>query len=336
MSPRKRKTGAELPQRVYLRHGAYYYVHREGQRWERLGTTLREVYAWLATYDGPRPKDEVRTVAELLAKWLGMIEPDMSPETMRTYRGCVDRLMPVWGHVRLSDVHTADLYDYYQRRSAKAAALKEIRVLGTAFTYAVRWRWADVNPVQAFRLSRSERPRPRSKARGAALWEGLQAIRKAAPGWLAVMMDLSLATGLRRTDVVKIRLSDITPEGLKVITSKTKAPLVFSLTLGLRAILEAARGLPGRRTSVYLFADRQGQPYDPQDVSLAFRRITERLKVSGVTFHSCRAWAITQAEQARGLKGAQTFAGHSQIAQTERYLRGDYVPVDPLDIGRVG
>jgi integrase len=145
-----------------------------------------------------------------------------------------------------------------------------------------------------------------------------------------------MATGLRRTDVVGIRLSDITPEALRVVTSKTKAPLEFKMKLGLRGILDAARALPGRRTSVYLFADRQGQPYDPQDVSLAFRRVTERLGVSGVTFHSCRAWAITQTEQALGLRAAQAFAGHSQVAQTERYLRGEYVPVDPLDIGQTG
>ena len=35
---RRRKTDTGLEPRVYLNHGAYYYVHPSG-KWERLGTT---------------------------------------------------------------------------------------------------------------------------------------------------------------------------------------------------------------------------------------------------------------------------------------------------------
>lgn len=38
---RRRKTDAGLEPRVYLNHGAYYYVHRDG-KWERLGTDKDE------------------------------------------------------------------------------------------------------------------------------------------------------------------------------------------------------------------------------------------------------------------------------------------------------
>jgi integrase len=39
---RRRKTDAGLEPRVYFNHGAYYYVHRDTGRWERLGTDKDE------------------------------------------------------------------------------------------------------------------------------------------------------------------------------------------------------------------------------------------------------------------------------------------------------
>ncbi|CAM3451811.1 hypothetical protein BOSP111201_05645 [Bordetella sputigena] len=40
---RKRKDSSlGLPPRVYMRHGAFYYVHPTDSRWEHIGTDYRE------------------------------------------------------------------------------------------------------------------------------------------------------------------------------------------------------------------------------------------------------------------------------------------------------
>lgn len=44
---RKRKTNKDLPQRVYLRNGTYWWVHPSG-KWHKLGRTKAEMYAALA------------------------------------------------------------------------------------------------------------------------------------------------------------------------------------------------------------------------------------------------------------------------------------------------
>src|SRR5260363_426033 len=50
---RKRKTNElGLPERVYAKHGAFYYVHRAGH-WERLGTDLAEVKRKANLYNDP-------------------------------------------------------------------------------------------------------------------------------------------------------------------------------------------------------------------------------------------------------------------------------------------
>ncbi len=49
---RKRKTATGLEPRVYQKHGAYYYVHRDG-RWERLGTDMAEANRRAQLYNDP-------------------------------------------------------------------------------------------------------------------------------------------------------------------------------------------------------------------------------------------------------------------------------------------
>jgi len=49
---RKRKSNPGLEPRVYLNHGAYYYVHRDG-RWERLGTDKDQANAKARIYNDP-------------------------------------------------------------------------------------------------------------------------------------------------------------------------------------------------------------------------------------------------------------------------------------------
>lgn len=44
---RKRKTNRDLPQRVYMKHGAYYFVTPEN-KWIRLGKTKGEMFRSLA------------------------------------------------------------------------------------------------------------------------------------------------------------------------------------------------------------------------------------------------------------------------------------------------
>ncbi len=49
---RKRKTDADLPPRVYRKHGAYYFVH-PGARWERLSADKQEAERKAAVYNDP-------------------------------------------------------------------------------------------------------------------------------------------------------------------------------------------------------------------------------------------------------------------------------------------
>ncbi len=58
---KKRKTNKHLPQRVYLKHGAYYFVDHQ-YKWHRLGVSLGEMYRALATYV---ETDTIHTVDDL-------------------------------------------------------------------------------------------------------------------------------------------------------------------------------------------------------------------------------------------------------------------------------
>ncbi|MDH3671768.1 MAG: hypothetical protein OES46_11465 [Gammaproteobacteria bacterium] len=60
------------------------------------------------------------------------------------------------------------------------------------------------------------------------------------------IIDVAYLTGLRKKDILKIRLSDITSEGLYVEHSKTGKRVVFELTAALADVITRARGLRRR------------------------------------------------------------------------------------------
>jgi hypothetical protein len=58
---RKRRRDKHLPTSVYHRHGAYYFVDKDG-KWNRLGRSLGEAYRELAHFvEAPSVKSSHRT-----------------------------------------------------------------------------------------------------------------------------------------------------------------------------------------------------------------------------------------------------------------------------------
>lgn len=313
-----------LPPRMVLRHGAYYHTPRiDGrQQMVRLSADFTEA---INLYHQREQRTIVgTTVNDALSRYEREVLPGKAAETRHLYRRYIGRLRETFGDCHLSTVRRSHVAQYLDRRSAKIAGNGEIGCLSSVFQSAIRWGWCEENPCRgAPRNPTRRRYRLPSDAE-------MAAIRMAASDQLRCMVDLVLLIGLRKGDMLKIRLADLTPQGLRVEVQKTGAVAVFEWSEGLREVIERARGLRRRVGTLCLFATRTGQRYAISGFDAMWQRTLKRAGVDGLTFHDLRRWAINQARRQGGLDYAQAIGVHKSRSVTEGYLVPGEVVVRPL------
>jgi integrase len=308
---RNRKTDKHLPRRVYLRFGTYYFVHPDG-KWESLGRELGEA---MRRWDElVHRRFAARTLDDLFERYEAEIVPTKATSTQRGNLMELARLRPVFGKAAPDAVTAQHIYAYLDKRSAKVRANREIALLSDVYQKAIRWGVATKNPCKGV-----ERNKERRRERDVQDWE-YQAVYALANPTVQVAMDLAVLTGLRQGDILRIRLADIGPDGLKTITGKTGARVIFEMTPGLAETIARAKKLPRRINSLYLLAGRTGQPY----TSDGFRAMWQRLMIKAIdrhiiterfTFHDLRAVAASRSDRPREL------LTHTSEKQTQTYLR---------------
>lgn len=144
-------------------------------------------------------------------------------------------------------------------------------------------------------------------------------------------MDMALLTGLREGDILRLKRSDVTDEGLLVKPSKRGKPLLFERTSELEAAIERAKTLPSEIASVFLIHNLQGQPYTTDGFRAIWQRyMNKALKNKNIkerfTFHDLRAKSGSDHES-----GAQL--GHQDPRTTNRIYRRKPQRVTPLRSG---
>ncbi|CAN5818326.1 hypothetical protein BH20PSE1_BH20PSE1_01610 [soil metagenome] len=321
---RQKKHNTHLPPRMLFKHGAYWHTVREDGRqcWTRLSANFTES---IRLYY----QREVRTltgttVHDAIARYEREVLPGKAAKTQRDYRAYLGRLRPIFGDSQLASVRRSDIAQYLDRRSARIAANREVACLSSVFRNAIRWGWCDDNPcLGAPRNPEHRRTRLPSDAE-------LAAIRVAAREQMRSMVDLELLTGLRKGDLLKIRLSDITDRGLRVEVHKTGAVVIFEWSVELRTVIDAARRLRRRVGSMYLYANLKGRRYTDSGWDSLWKRTLVRAGITGLTFHDLRRWVITEAKRQGGLDYAQAVGAHRSRQATERYVIESEAVVRPL------
>jgi integrase len=313
-----------LPPRMVFHHGAYWHTVRVGGRpqWVRLSADFTEAINLYYQREGRTLAGS--TVHDALSRYDREVLPGKAAKTQKDYRRYIGRLREVFGDCQLPSVRRSDVAQYLDRSSAKVEANRQIACLSSVFQSAIRWGWCDDNPCRgAPRNPERRRLRLPTEAE-------LATIRIAASEQLRCMVDVVLLTGLRKGDMLKIRLPDLTPQGLRVEVSKTGAVAVFEWSEGLREVIDRARSLRRRVGTMYLFATRTGQCYSTRGFDSIWSRALERAGVEGLTFHDLRRWAINQARRQGGLDYAQAIGVHRSRQSTEGYLVPGEIVVRPL------
>ena len=317
---RKRRTRKDLPEKVYFRHGAYYLVDRAG-RWVRLH---REYSRAMQHYGEMRENTGFHgSIASLMDRYMVSVAPKKARSTYLNNLKEMKPLRAVFGSMRPEDVRPRDIYAYLDKRPL-VAGNREKALLSHLFNCAIEWGAAEDNPCRQVRRNRQNQERPRT--RYVEDWEYRLVWKLAAP-ILRCAMDLSYITGMRQGDLLRIRLRDLTEEGIFVQEGKTGKRTIYEWTPELRVLVEQLRKLR-EIGSLYLICTRAGQRYTSDGFRSLWQRLMRKALEEGLqerfTFHDLRAKTGSDADKPVEL------LGHDDARTTNRVYRRKPRKVRPL------
>lgn len=330
---RRRKNNFNLPPRMYLKHGAYYYVSREN-KWLRLSDDKSIAFSKWAEIEGETPivdgseKPLVGSMGALIDKYMIEIAPKKAKSTYSGNLTEAKNLKIVFDKTLVLAVRPMHIAKYLDIRGIKAPirANREISLLSHIFSYAMRWGQIDRNPC----LGVAKHP---EKGRDRYITDlEFDSVKNLASELIAIVMDFAYITAMRKGDILKLRLDQITDEGIWIKQSKTGTKQLYEWTTGLTDAVSRAKALKRPIRALFLFSTRQGQPYSDAGFKAMWNRLQIKWAESGgqrFTFHDIRAKSLTDAKK-MGLD-AQALAGHASSAMTEHYIkRREFISVKPL------
>lgn len=325
-----------LPARWHQRHGAYYYrvppgleAAWDGRQWFRLGATLPEAFRVFAAR--VETAGQARTIGELLDRYALQVVPTKAPKTQASNVFALAKLRAVFGHMPLLPFPPRLVYQYVEKRQAKIAAHREIEVLSHAYTKAVEWGFVDRHPFKGQVRLTGEKPRQRYVED----WEIVECLslparrHKGSVAAVKAYLRLKLLTGLRRGDLLRLKTSDLTDEGIAVRTHKTGKSVVYLWTDELRRAVADARQARPVDISPWLFCNKRGEGYVDEQTGEAagFKSIWQRFMARVIaetqvtehfTEHDLRAKVGSDAES---LARARALLAHVDDRTTQRVYR---------------
>lgn len=296
------------------KHGAYYYqTSTTPRRWIRLHTDLARARVLWAEIENQGIEVGV-SVPIAIDRWLASAAAqDRAASTRRVYENVAKQLRQVFADFQLAEVEPHHIAQWLDNHHSKAMANMGKALLNNVFNAAVRQGAISSNPARDIR----DLP---TKARDRYITDAeYLAIRQHADPLLRVAMDISYLTGARISDVCKIKLADITEEGLFIEQKKTGKRQRFTMTSALREALDAARALPRPVRGLTLLCTRSGQSYDPKSFRNYWPDACRAASVENAHFHDIRAKAATDAKKL-GMD-YQKLLGHTNKAMSDRYIR---------------
>lgn len=323
---RKRVKDAHLPRHMQRKHGAYYFVFRG--KWTRLAVEYGPALIRYADLVGERP--QVTTVQEAIAHYLESSAHRLAAATIDGYRISSSNLIPVFGHLALTDLTPADVYRYLVERG-NVQANRDRALLSAAYSHARRigaFAKLDDDPTKGLEYRNAETPRQRYVTDD----ELASAIAASSPK-LGTILRFCYLTGMRQGDALRVTLSDLTDEGIAYAAGKTGKRLVVTWTDDLRACVKDANRLWRRFGREYLFesrpkgryAKRGPGPYTPSGLRALWRVARVDANLGDVRLHDLRRKAGSDV----GEDHARALLGHSDVKVTRRHYRAKVERVKP-------
>lgn len=313
---RRRQSNLDLPPRMHLKSETYYHVSTTLPRqWTKLGKDLNEARKKWAELESD--DNSGVTLAFLLDEWmLGKDFAKLSANTRKQYSSVAKQLKITFGGFSsVADIKPHHVAQWQDGHPSRVNANTGKSILTTVLNIAIRRGLIERNPAKEVEnLTVDRRKRYITD-------EEYIAIRSKAHPVLRAAMDISYVTGARIGDIIDMKLSHISTEGLLVRQEKTDKLQLFKRNSALDLVIEQAKAIKRPVRGLYLLCTMRGQQYDYQQLNQWWIKAREEAGVEDVHFHDIRGKSATDAKRA-GLD-YQALLGHTTKAMSDSYIKLD-------------
>jgi integrase len=328
MVGRRRKSNHNLPPRVVLNHGAYYFIHKSG-KWEKLGRIGEEAEMrrkWALLED---PAGESNTTTALINEYLVKVAPKKAARTFEDNKKEAEYLMAFFGQMMPESIlplHVGSYLDIRAEAGAPVRANREKALLSHVFTWAMRQeKWGS---RITFNPCRGVRRNPEKKRERMIEDAEYSAVYDLATKSVQILMDLIYRTCQRPEDLIiagPANIKTVEHEGaqtrvLRIKQLKTGKMVEIIVTPEIEDIFK--RAASDKIAGMTFVHDRKGQPYTYDGLAAMFRRYVKKAGLSDFGMYDIKGKGAT--DMYRGgvpLEKVQMLLGHESVTTTEIYIK---------------
>ncbi len=337
--PKKRKDQSlGLPSRVYLKHGAFYYVHLDG-RWERIGTSIEEAKRIGNLYG------DTTGMFGTVSYWLDLFlvhckertalpskSGGLAQNTYDDYVKAADMLKLYFGDMYVHQVksyHIAEYLDLGLKNNRPVRANREKATLSACFSWLMRKEESGITANPCIGIKRNKE----TKRQRYVTDLELNQIQEVAPKNIAELLDLIYLTLQRPEDILlwtekniveKVESDGSIQRVIRNDQAKKSGEKVVDIliTPEIQAILDKLRSDNG----LTFIRNRNGNPYTYSGLNSMLTRCFEKAKIKRFGFYDMKGKGATDMWR-RGipLEQIQILCGHESITTTEKYVKARWV-----------
>lgn len=324
---------SDLPKYIYWKNGCYRYLaidQETGKRtkWIKLHKNKNTALAmWNKLAE---PVTKITTMNDLFDRYMIEVAPLKSTKSYQNNIVQVRPLKAFFGEMEPTTVTAVHIYGYLERRANLMTGEKitsanlEKALLSHVFAYAIKWGALKDNPCRfVMSLKKKEKETERYVTN-----EEFWAVHSIAPLVIQLIMELAWITSLRKADLLKVKKSDVTDDGILISISKkrTKKNVILEWTDALKHWHDRTKLIKTKVLSMYLLPSKNGTQYTKDGFATTFYRTVQRALKLGLikesfSIHDIRAKALTDASEIYGLDFAQQQGAHESKKTTFGYIR---------------
>lgn len=302
--------------------------------------------------NGTYMKPEKTTLAEYLERWLNdYVRPNLGPRTAEGYESIIRcHISPSLGNITLTRVKPEHIQQYYSEKLnsgrydgkgelSRTTVSHHHTCLHRALKMALRWGLIKNNPADAVTAPRPQRTEMKTmNEKDLSIF-----LESAKETPYYVLFYLALYTGMRRSELLALRWSDVDLLLCQIYVSRSlhrlrTGDLVFrepKSAAGRRMValppsiallmqkhkdeLESQRSILGLALADndLVFSNIEGKPLLPDTVSHAWMKVIKRAGLDGIRLHDARhSHASLLLKQGVHPKVVQERLGHATISTT--------------------
>ena len=239
------------------------------------------------------------TFKELIEKYLE--EYARRSKAANSYkRDCstVKKLIPFFGSYRVTDVNPRIISAYKTHRRQQGVSPRtvniELTLLSHAYAIAIReWEWIRENPVK-----RVAREKVRNYIERWLTHEEEERLLRASPDWLRNILIFAINTGLRQSEILDLKWTqiDLTRRTLTILEQKNQG--VDTLPLNRTTLQLLSRRAMDSGMLGYVFPNENGTRLDNRNLLRAFYKARKKAGIEKFRFHDLRHTFATRLVQA--------------------------------------